>query len=180
LDALTRLTQPALRALLPEAPEILCQLLDRARGPVQPPIRAEIFGPQRFAQHGRSLAQTHRATPSSLRTGNFFPRIKNNLVTLREAHQSIGLQASTGYDISPAAEWLLDNFHLIEAQLNEIHAGLPRSYFLPCPSCLMKHWPACPAFTAWPGLLWRTPTAPLTQPCWCNSCAPTRGCANLT
>ncbi len=133
---MTRLTQPALRALLPEAPEILCQLLDRARGPVQPPIRAEIFGPQRFAQHGRSLAQTHRATPSSLRTGNFFPRIKNNLVTLREAHQYIGLQASTGYDISPAAEWLLDNFHLIEAQLNEIHAGLPRSYFSTLPKLL--------------------------------------------
>ncbi|MDD2844743.1 MAG: glucoamylase family protein, partial [Rhodoferax sp.] len=136
MDALTRLTQPALRALMPEAPEILCQLLDRARGPVQPPIRAEIFGPQRFAQHGRSLAQTHRATPSSLRTGNFFPRIKNNLATLREAHQYIGLQASTGYDISPAAEWLLDNFHLIEAQLNEIHAGLPRSYFSALPKLL--------------------------------------------
>ena len=133
---MTRLTQPALRALMPDAPEILCQLLDRARGPVQPPIRAEIFGPQRFAQHGRSLAQTHRATPSSLRTGNFFPRIKNNLATLREAHQYIGLQASTGYDISPAAEWLLDNFHLIEAQLNEIHAGLPRSYFSTLPKLL--------------------------------------------
>ena len=43
------------------------------------------------------------------------------------------MQASTGYDISPAAEWLLDNFHLIEAQLKEIHEGLPRSYFRSLP-----------------------------------------------
>ena len=52
---------------------------------------------------------------------------------MREAHRYIGVQASTGYDISPAAEWLLDNFHLIEAQLKEIHEGLPRSYFRTLP-----------------------------------------------
>ncbi|MDP3863258.1 MAG: glucoamylase family protein [Rhodoferax sp.] len=133
---MTRLTQPSLRALMPDAPEILCQLLARSRGPVLSPIRAEIFGPQRFAQHGRSLAQTHRATRTSGRSGNFFPRIQSNLAMLREAHQYIGGQASNGYDISPAAEWLLDNFHLIEAQLNEIKAGLPRSYFTTLPKLL--------------------------------------------
>ncbi|HVQ03685.1 MAG TPA: carbohydrate-binding protein, partial [Burkholderiaceae bacterium] len=53
-----------------------------------------------------------------------------------EAHHYIGLQASTGYDISPAAEWLLDNFHLIEAQLKQIHEGLPRSYFRALPMLL--------------------------------------------
>ena len=133
---MTRLTQPKLRTLLPNAPEILCQLLARERGPVLPPIRSEIFGPQRFAQHGRSLAQTHHATHSSGRSGNFFPRLKSNLATLREAHLYIGVQASTGYNISPAAEWLLDNFHLIEAQFAEINAGLPRSYFTSLPKLL--------------------------------------------
>jgi len=94
------------------------------------------FWPQRFAQHGRSLAQTHRATRAKTLAGNFFPRLKGNLATLREAHQYIGVQVSSGYDISPAAEWLLDNFHLIEAQLNEINAGLPRSYFSALPKLL--------------------------------------------
>ncbi|MBE0474640.1 glucoamylase family protein, partial [Rhodoferax sp.] len=131
-----RLTQPKLRALLPDAPALLCQQLARSRGPVLQPIRSEIFGPQRFAQHGRSLAQTHRATRANTLVGNFFPRLKGNLATLREAHQYIGVQASAGYDISPAAEWLLDNFHLIEAQLNEINAGLPRSYFSALPKLI--------------------------------------------
>ena len=108
-------------------------MLDGARGAVQPPIRSEIFGPQRFAQHGRSLGLTHRATQPTKRSASFFPRIKSNLSTLREAHHYIGVQASTGYDISPAAEWLLDNFHLIETQLTEIKAGLPRSYFIELP-----------------------------------------------
>lgn len=122
-----------IRSLVPQATWVLRDILAPRRGAVLPPIRAEIFGSQRFAQHGHSLAQTHRAAPATLRTATFFPRIKSNIRTLREAHQYIGIQASTGYDISPAAEWLLDNFHLIEAQLKEIHEGLPRSYFRSLP-----------------------------------------------
>ena len=123
----------ALRRLLPAASADLLDLLDGARGAVPPPIRAEIFGPQRFAQHGRSLGLTHQSARVSLRATSFFPRLRSNISVLREAHRYIGTQASTGYDISPAAEWLLDNFHLIEAQLKEIHDGLPRSYFKALP-----------------------------------------------
>ncbi|MGQ0595914.1 GH36-type glycosyl hydrolase domain-containing protein [Aquabacterium sp.] len=87
----------------------------------------------RFAQHGRSLGKTHRAARASSRAAKFFPRLHDNIQTLREAQRYIGEQAATGYDISPAAEWLLDNFHLIEAQLKEIHEGLPHSYFRSLP-----------------------------------------------
>ena len=122
--------------LVPRAPQALREILDGARGPVQPPIRSEIFGLQRFAQHGRSLGETHRAARPTIGAARFFPHLRSNIATLREAHRYIGLQAATGYDVSPAAEWLLDNFHLIEAQLEEIHAGLPRSYFRALPVLL--------------------------------------------
>ena len=119
--------------LVPSASPMLRQMLDGTRGPVQQPIRSEIFGLQRFAQHGRSLGETHRAARPSPRAVSFFPRLRENIHTLVETHRYIGLQAATGYDVSPAAEWILDNFHLIEAQLEEIHAGLPRSYFRSLP-----------------------------------------------
>lgn len=121
---------------IPSASRPLHDILDGARGVVQPPIRSEIFGSQRFSQHGRSLGETHRASRATLLTANFFPRLKSNIRALREAHDYIGEQASTGYDISPAAEWLLDNFHLIEAQLREIREGLPRGYFRTLPMLL--------------------------------------------
>ena len=130
------MAQRELQRLLPDAPQALLEMLDGARGPVQHPVRSEIFGLQRFAQHGRSLGVTHRAARARRRAPTFFPRLRSNIEALREAHFYIGLQASTGYDISPAAEWLLDNFHLIEAQLKEIHEGLPRSYFRTLPMLL--------------------------------------------
>ena len=125
-----------LRRLIPDATPALCDILDGARGRIEPPIRSEIFGLQRFAQHGRSLGETHRAARAGSRSAAFFPRLRNNIQTLREAHRYIGIQARTGYDISPAAEWLLDNFHLIEAQLEEINEGLPRRYFRALPVLL--------------------------------------------
>ena len=122
-----------LRALLPSATPALCAILDPHRGPLEPPIRSEIFGPQRFAQHGRSLGETHATDRARRGTPNFFPRLQDNIRTLREAQHYIGEQAASGYDISPAAEWLIDNFHLIEAQLKAIHEGLPHRYYRTLP-----------------------------------------------
>ena len=100
---------------------------------MHPPIRSEIFGLERFAQHGRSLGVTHIAALADSSANTFFPRLRSNIDMLRQAQHYIGQQAAAGEDISPAAEWLLDNFHLIEAQLKEIHDGLPASYFRKLP-----------------------------------------------
>ena len=126
--------QPSqLQALIPDASPILCELLDGAWGRPQAPIRSEIFGLQRFAQHGRSLGATHHANADGNRTAVFFPRVRDNVAALRLAQRYISVQAATGYDISPAAEWLLDNFHLIEAQLKAIRDGLPLRYYRALP-----------------------------------------------
>ncbi|MEP7099343.1 MAG: carbohydrate-binding protein, partial [Burkholderiales bacterium] len=126
-------TASDLLRLVPDAPQTLQGILDGRRGPVEPPNRSEIFGPERFAQHGRTLGETHRAQLATGRAAAFFPRLEDNIRTLREAQHYIGTQAATGYQVSPAAEWLLDNFHLIESQLKEIHEGLPRRYFRDLP-----------------------------------------------
>ncbi|MEO8805368.1 MAG: carbohydrate-binding protein, partial [Burkholderiaceae bacterium] len=127
------MTASSLLRLVPDAPQALRDILDGARGAVEPPNRSEIFGPERFAQHGLSLGETHRAQAASSRSVAFFPRLRDNIRVLRESELYIGAQAQIGYQVSPAAEWLLDNFHLIESQLNAIHEGLPRRYFRDLP-----------------------------------------------
>jgi cyclic beta-1,2-glucan synthetase len=103
--------------------------------PVEAPIRAELFGAQRFEEHGHSLARAQivrnegdhgEATP-------FFPRVDKNLESLRGAFDYIALISQSGRYVTPAAEWLLDNFHLVEAQLQQIREGVPRSYYARLP-----------------------------------------------
>ncbi|WP_040501308.1 hypothetical protein, partial [Ideonella sp. B508-1] len=126
-----------LERLLPDVPPTLARLLDASAGPLQPPIRSEVFGPERFAQHGRSLGLTHRAGRASWRQAGFYPRLRSNIEALRAAQRYIvGARAASGHDVSPAAEWLLDNVHLIETQLREVRDGLTRRYFHSLPVLL--------------------------------------------
>lgn len=120
-----------------------CNLLDAGRGALEQPIRSEIFGAARFAQHGRSLAQAHQAKIKG-RTAPFFPRLHDNIDVLREAHAFIALQDSAGHHISPAGEWLLDNFYVVKAQVQEVHEGLPRTYFRDLPVLVEKHLAGLP------------------------------------
>jgi len=102
---------------------------------VEPPIRAELFGAQRFEQHGHSLAraQVVRGEDSRGDATPFFPRVDRNLKSLRSAFDYIALISQSGRYVTPAAEWLLDNFHLVEAQLQQIREGVPRSYYARLP-----------------------------------------------
>jgi cyclic beta-1,2-glucan synthetase len=123
-----------LRHLVPGASREAVALLDPACGVLEPPIRSEIFGAQRFAQHGRSLGETHEATVDRHRASVFFPRLRDNIRALREAHRYVSQQERTGQHLSPAGEWLLDNFHVVGAQLQEIREGLPQRYFHDLPA----------------------------------------------
>ena len=118
-------------------------LLNPARGPVEIPIRSEIFGPARFAQHGRSLAQAHHARVHA-RVVPFFPRLRDNIRVLREAHAYIASRDSAGHHISPAGEWLLENFYVVLGQVKEIREGLPRRYFRDLPVLVEAHLAGLP------------------------------------
>ena len=99
------------------------------------PIRAELFGIHRFEEHGCSLAkaQAIETDAQSLRHAPFFPRVEENLAALREAYDYVALTALRGHYDTPAAEWLLDNFPLIEAQLQQIREGVPRRFYARLP-----------------------------------------------
>ena len=111
------------------------KILEASREQADAPIRAELFGIQRFEEHGCSLAKAQLVEPdakSRLRA-SFFPRVEENLIALRKAYDYIALTSLSGHYATPAAEWLLDNFPLIEAQLQQIREGVPRRYYASLP-----------------------------------------------
>ncbi|RYZ05911.1 MAG: hypothetical protein EOO24_12105, partial [Comamonadaceae bacterium] len=107
------------------------RLLTQPPEPSEAPIRAELFGRERFEQHGRSLARAQLVDPDRQDRAHtaFFPQLDSNIESLRQAYDYIALTSTSGRYVAPAAEWLLDNFHLIEAQLQQIRSGVPRSYY---------------------------------------------------
>jgi cyclic beta-1,2-glucan synthetase len=116
------------------------QLLATRRSDIQQPIRAELFGAQRFEEHGRSLAAAQTVRPAgSPDTGPpFFPRVQENIAAIRLAYDYIALTSLSGHYVTPAAEWLLDNFHLVEAQLQQIQEGVPHRYYADLPKLADK------------------------------------------
>lgn len=97
------------------------------------PIREELFGPERLEQHAKSLA---RAQPVTLRPPAVWPlraRLKDNAKVLLAAYRASAASLAAGNKVVPAAEWLLDNYHLVELQIREIHQDLPPGYYRQLP-----------------------------------------------
>ncbi|MFN3437214.1 MAG: GH36-type glycosyl hydrolase domain-containing protein [Acidovorax sp.] len=103
------------------------------------PLRAEVFGIARFEEHGRHLGASHEAGKAPFGRTTFYPRLQSNIRALRGAYRYIFDASHDEHAVSPAAEWLFDNFHLIESQLKEIRAGLPPRYYRSLP--VLQHAP---------------------------------------
>jgi len=128
---------PDLTGLVAGASELARTFVASSSDAVEEPIRSEMFGPERMEQHARSLAAAQPVGRAG-GTDGFFPRINRNAHVLRRVHGLIGSYSRAGQAVSPAAEWLLDNFHLVEAQLLEIRDGLPRDYYRKLPKLVSE------------------------------------------
>ena len=60
---------------------------------------------------------------------NLLHRVKDNGRVLLGAYRSGAQTLDSGQSITPAAEWLLDNFHIVEQQLRQIEDDLPPGYY---------------------------------------------------
>jgi len=95
------------------------------------PIRSELFSIERLEQHADSLAKAqHVVTGRRKNRGRpIAPRLHENSKVLRQTYRAIVSAARAGQPISPAAEWLLDNFHVVDEQIREIENDLPPGFY---------------------------------------------------
>jgi cyclic beta-1,2-glucan glucanotransferase len=97
--------------------------------PTEAPFRAELLSREELVQHARSLAATHEVSPGLQRGQPLLRRIDASAKVLFKTFQAIVAAARGQEAITPAAEWLLDNFHIVEEQLTDIRKHLPRRYY---------------------------------------------------
>jgi len=93
---------------------------------MEPPLRAELFSVEQLAHHARGLAGGHQAVTRS-GSNSLLARLDDNERILRAFNRGT-LAVDPGRRITPAAEWLLDNFYLIEEQIQMARRHLPRGY----------------------------------------------------
>jgi cyclic beta-1,2-glucan synthetase len=96
-------------------------------------ISAEIFGLERSRQHARSLAESQTVTSTPPRVRSIIDRLSENADALLEAYQDICAAVADGKIVTPAAEWLIDNYHLVEEQVRQTRADLPSGFYRQLP-----------------------------------------------
>ena len=97
------------------------------------PIRAELFSTEHLEQFAGALATEHRVHPGIRRGRRLLPRLRENARVLLHSHRLIAEASRQTRSISPAAEWLLNNFHVVEEQIREIQEDLPPGFYRELP-----------------------------------------------
>jgi len=100
----------------------------------EPPLRAELFSVEQLARHAKSLADYHQVV-TRRGSNRLLDRLVQNEDTLRAFNHST-LALHPGRRITPAGEWLLDNFYLIEEQIQMARRHLPKGYSRELPRLL--------------------------------------------
>ncbi len=103
-----------------------------------PPLRAELFNTIHMEQHGRSLAKIHRV--STKRAPDFLlKRLADNEKILHEVRNLLADSIKEKHLITPGAEWILDNFYLIEEQIRTGKRHFPKGYSEGLPRLINRH-----------------------------------------
>ena len=90
-------------------------------------MRSDLFSADQMEQHGKVLALSHQTT--SLRAPDqLLARLAANGSVLARVCALLSEGAPTARRSTPAAEWLLDNIHLIEEQIRTTKRHLPPGY----------------------------------------------------
>ena len=89
-------------------------------------MRAELFSVEQLAQQARMLAAGHGLV-SRRGSNQLLDRLDENEEILRDFNRAT-LVVNQSRHVTPAAEWLLDNFFLIEEQIQMARRHLPRNY----------------------------------------------------
>ena len=96
------------------------------------PLPAELFSSEQMVQHGKALAAAHELVAGP-RPDQLLSRLAANERALVDASRRLTTAVNEGRRVTPAGEWLLDNFYLIEEQIRTARRHLPRGYSVGLP-----------------------------------------------
>ncbi len=91
------------------------------------PLREELFSTDQMERFGKALAVKHTLSNTPAKD-HLLKRLANNEDTLQEVRKLLTDSIKRKYQITPAGEWLIDNFYLIEEQIRTAKTHFPKNY----------------------------------------------------
>jgi len=90
-------------------------------------LRSELFNEDQMASHGIALAGQHQLS-ALCSSDSLLSRLDANEVLLNRSCTALTQAQLSSRRVTPAAEWLLDNFFLIEDHIRTARTHLPKGY----------------------------------------------------
>ncbi|MBA4168595.1 MAG: cyclic beta 1-2 glucan synthetase, partial [Chitinophagaceae bacterium] len=91
------------------------------------PLREELFSTAQMERFGKTLAARHTISLQPAKD-HLLKRLADNEDTLQEVRKLLNNSIKKKYQISPAGEWLIDNFYLIEEHIRIAKTHFPKNY----------------------------------------------------
>src|SRR5665213_1083244 len=119
--------------LIPSAHELISnmrsffQLSDKVNNLNEEPLREELFSSDQMEHFGKTLASRHKLSSKPAKD-HLLKRLADNETTLQEVRKLLTDSIKRKYQVTPAGEWLIDNFYLIEEHIRIAKTHFPKNY----------------------------------------------------
>jgi cellobiose phosphorylase len=104
------------------------------------PFRGELLGTEGLAAHARAVSVRQHVVPGRrapwhrrLSEGPLLGRLDATEKLFDEVRTRLTEATDRGVDVSSAADWLLDNFYVVQEHIRDIRQDLPRGYYQELP-----------------------------------------------
>jgi cyclic beta-1,2-glucan synthetase len=97
-------------------------------------LSGELLSLAGLEERAKTLASGFTLATAARSAGHdVLPRLDSNIRALDAAYRRLADDVHRGGAVAPAAEWLLDNYHLVEAQARAVRRDLPLRYYRTLP-----------------------------------------------
>ncbi len=115
------------------------------------PIRGELMSVERLEAFAETLARSQRLSVSLAPGRSLLTRTRQNGRVLRRHYETVAHTTSSQRSVTPAAEWFVDNYYVVERQLQLIRDDLPAGYYRQLPRLAAGELAGFPRIT---GIAW--------------------------
>ncbi|MGO4832574.1 protein ndvB, partial [Rhizobiaceae sp. 2RAB30] len=108
------------------------------------PIRATFMPEEQLRKLGEALARGELTQVAGPEAFDFRARVRANSEKILEVYRAMNDAQARGETVTPAAQWLLDNFYVVEETVFQIKRDIPRRFYLQLPTITLPNGVTAP------------------------------------